>query len=255
MRAASPNRMVLVRSLLFQAYFYLTVVVFGTGAIVLGFWPKGAYSMAYFWCRGMLAAGRILCGLEYVVEGRENIPDEPSVILSKHSSVWEVCALIAIFPRQCWVLKRELFWVPFFGWGLRMLKPIPIDRKAGRTAVKQVIGYGKERLAEGIWVTVFPEGTRVMPGTTRKYGISGAALANEAGAPIVPVAHNAGDYWPRRSVRKYAGLIRVRIGPPVDATAQPPKETNVLVQDWIEDAMREISGAYEGTGNAEPGAH
>jgi 1-acyl-sn-glycerol-3-phosphate acyltransferase len=169
----------------------------------------------------------------------------------KHSSVFEAYAQVVFFPRQCWVLKRELFWVPFFGWGLKALKPIAINRNAGRSAVKQVIGQGKERLAEGIWVTVFPEGTRVAPGTTKKYGISGAALAHEAGVPIVPVAHNAGDYWPRRSLLKRPGLIRFCIGPPIDASAQSPKETNVIVQDWIEGRMREISEAYQTSGAAQ----
>lgn len=236
--------MILFRSLLYQAYFYLSVVPCATAAILLAPWPAASFAMARGWCRGMLWVGRHLCGLDYVVEGRENIPDEPSVILIKHSSVWEVCAQVVIFPRQAWVLKKELFLVPFFGWGIRALKPIAIDRKAGAAAVKQVIAQGRERLAEGIWVTVFPEGTRVAPGTTRKYGISGAALANEVGVPVVPVAHNAGDYWPRRSLRKEPGLIRVRIGPPLDGAAQTPKETNALAQAWIEETMREISSGY-----------
>ena len=240
--------LLLVRSLLFQAYFYLSVVPTGTFALLFGLWPEASFAVTRIWARGMLVAGKYICGLDYVIEGKEHIPTTPSVIMIKHSSVFEAYAQVAMFPRQCWVLKRELFWVPFFGWGLKALKPIAIDRRSGRTAVKQVIEQGKERLAEGIWVTVFPEGTRVAPGTTKKYGISGAALAQEAGVCIVPVAHNAGDLWPRRSVLKRPGLIRVCIGPPIDASAQSPKETNVLVQNWIEGKMHEISEAYQRKG-------
>ena len=193
----------------------------------------------------MLVVGKYLCGLNYVIEGRENIPDTPSVIMIKHASVFEAYAQVAIFPRQTWVLKRELFWVPFFGWGLWTLKPIAINRGSGRAAVKQVIAQGKERLADGIWVTVFPEGTRVAPGATKKYGVSGAALAREAGVQLVPVAHNAGDFWPRRSLLKKPGLIRVCIGPPIDPGGLSPKEANALVQRWIEDKMAEISDGYK----------
>lgn len=240
--------LLLARSLLFQTYFYLSVVPTGTFALLFGLWPEASFAVTRVWAKGMLAAGKYICGLDYVIEGEENIPATPSVIMIKHSSVFEAYAQVAMFPRQCWVLKRELFWVPFFGWGLKALKPIAIDRRSGRTAVKQVIQQGKERLAEGIWVTVFPEGTRVAPGTTKKYGISGAALAQEAGVCIVPVAHNAGDLWPRRSVLKRPGLIRVCIGPPIDASAQTPKETNLIVQGWIEGKMHEISEAYKRKG-------
>ncbi len=191
----------------------------------------------------MLWVGRWLCGLRYQIEGEENIPDHASVILIKHSSVFETYAQLAIFPPQTWVLKRELLWIPLFGWGLATMKPIAIKRGAGRTAVTQVIRQGKQRLAEGIWIIVFPEGTRMPPGQTRKYGISGAALASEAGVNILPVAHNAGDLWARRGIKKSPGLIRFVIGPPIDASTQSPKETNAIVQRWIEKTMAEISPA------------
>ncbi len=194
----------------------------------------------------MLWAGRVMCSLDYVVEGKENIPQEPSVILIKHSTVFETYAQLAIFPAQTWVLKRELQWIPIFGWGLAAMKPIAINRGAGQFAVKQVIEQGKARLAEGIWITIFPEGTRVPPGETKRYGISGAALAKEAGCPIVPVAHNAGDLWPRRGLRKRPGLVRFCIGPPMYAGERSPKETNLAVQKWIEAKMGEISSAYGG---------
>ena len=240
--------MVWLRSILFQLYFFVTVVI--TGSTVLVVWPLGSavpYAVTRLWAKGMMAAGRILVGLDYVIDGEEHIPDTPCIAMIKHSSVYEAYAQVAILPRQAWVLKRELFWIPFFGWGLITLKPIAINRSAGGSAVKQVVRQGRERLAEGIWVTVFPEGTRVLPGATKKYGVSGALLAQETGVPVLPVAHNAGDFWPRRSLRKEPGLIRISIGPPIDTTGLEAREINRRVQAWMEGRMAEISDAYKGT--------
>jgi len=236
--------LLLFRSLLFQVWFFVTAVLGGIGVVLVGFAShETRFRVADAWGRGMLWAGRFFCGLDYVIEGRENIPDEPSVVMCKHTTVFETYAQLVTFPRQTWVLKRELKWIPLFGWGLALLKPIAIDRGAGRKAVKQVIRQGKERLAEGTWITVFPEGTRVPAGQTKKYGISAAALASEVGCPIVPVAHNAGDFWPRRGFTKKPGLIRFCIGPPIDPAGRPPKEINAEVQAWIEGKMAEISEA------------
>jgi 1-acyl-sn-glycerol-3-phosphate acyltransferase len=193
----------------------------------------------------MLWVGRIVCGLDYVIEGRENIPAEPSVIMIKHTTVFETYTQLAVFPPQTWVVKRELRWIPLFGWGLAAMRPIAIDRSAGHTAVTQVIEQGRKLLADGIWITVFPEGTRVSAGQTKKYGVSGAALAKEVQCAILPVAHNAGDLWPRRGLKKKPGLIRFCIGPPVEASDRRPKETNLIVQDWIETKMKEISIFYK----------
>lgn len=234
--------MILVRSLLFQAYFFGTVAI-ATGLIAVAAWlPFAArFAIARTWARSMLSVGRWLCGLQYQFEGLENLPVEPSVIFIKHSSVFETYAQLVVFPGQVWVIKRELLRIPFFGWGLAAMRPIAIDRGGGRAAVMQVIEQGKRRLAEGIWVTVFPEGTRMAPGQTRKYGASGAALAKAAGVKIVPVAHNAGDLWGRRSVVKHPGLIRFVVGPPIDPAGRTPKEINQTAQDWIERTMAEIS--------------
>lgn len=177
---------------------------------------------------------KYVVGLDYVVHGRENIPPENSVVYLKHESVWETVAELVIFPRQCWVLKHELMWVPFVGWALRRLKPIAIDRSAHRTALEQVVKQGKERLAEGLWVMIYPEGTRVKPGKTRRYGLSGAMLARAAGTAIVPVAHNAGDFWSRRSFMKYPGTVQVFIGPAIDTYGRAPAAINREAQEWIE---------------------
>ena len=238
--------MLLLRSLVFQFYFFASV---GIAAMTIFFlWPfPFAYrsAVARNWGKSMLWVGRVVCGLDYVIEGRENIPAQPSVIMIKHTSVFETYTQLAIFPPQTWVVKRELQWIPLFGWGLAAMRPIAINRSAGHTAVMQVIGQGRERLAQGIWITVFPEGTRMPPGQTRKYGVGGAALARDAQCPIVPVAHNAGDFWPRRGLKKRPGLIRFCIGPPIDPADRPPRETNLMVQDWIESRMREISADYD----------
>jgi 1-acyl-sn-glycerol-3-phosphate acyltransferase len=163
----------------------------------------------------------------------------------KHTTTLETYGHVPMFPRTAWVLKREIIWMPIFGWAIGLLfRPIAIRRSARGTAVKQVIEQGKRKLAEGTWVTIFPEGTRVPPGETRRYGVSGAALAQEANVPIVPVAHNAGDVWPRLKFTKAAGTVRFVIGPPISAQDRPPRETNLIVQEWIEGKMHEISTVY-----------
>lgn len=182
----------------------------------------------------------ITCGLRHEVVGKENIPTKPTIILSKHQSAWETIALPRYFSPQCWVLKRELLKVPFFGWGLATLRPIAIDRSGGMSAAQQVIEQGEERLAEGLWVVIFPEGTRVPPGQKRRYKLGGAILAEHAQVPVVPVAHNSGDYWPRNSFFKYPGTIKLVIGRPFDTTGLKATEINRRAQDWIEPQVAEL---------------
>ena len=236
-----------IRSLAFLTFGFTSAAVYGF-VILLVSWGPASWRRALLvsFCRLALWAGDFFCGMKIVVEGQENVPDTPSVIMVKHTSVLETYGHVPMFPKTAWVVKRELLHVPFVGWAIGLaFNPIAINRRKGRTAVKQVIEKGKQRLAEGIWVTIFPEGTRVAPGETRRYGVSGAVLAQKAGVQIVPVAHNAGDFWARRQFIKTPGTVRFCIGPPIDATAQSPKETNLIVQDWIENKMREISSAYK----------
>ncbi len=230
------------------------VIVAGSMAIVaaalilLLFWAPARWVRAVLvaFCLFALWAGDFFAGMNVVIEGQDNIPGTPSVIMIKHTTIFETYGHVPFFPKTAWVVKRELLWVPFIGWAIGLvLNPIAIDRGKGRSAVKQVIDKGQQRLAEGTWVTIFPEGTRVPYGETRKYGISGAALAKEAGVSIVPVAHNAGDFWRRREFSMRPGVVRFCIGPPVNASRQSPKETNLIVQEWIEGKMREISSAYK----------
>jgi 1-acyl-sn-glycerol-3-phosphate acyltransferase len=198
------------------------------------------YATVIGWVNSVLLMLRWLCRLDYVVEGREHLPQGGAVVLMKHSSAWETLAQMQILPIQTWVMKRELMWVPFLGWALLLLKPIAIDRRGGATAVQQVLDQGQRRLAEGLWVVIFPEGTRMPVGQTRRYGMSGALLAGAAGLPVVPVAHNAGIYWPRRGWLKRAGTIRVVIGPPISAAGKDPRVVNAQAQQWIEGKVAEL---------------
>jgi 1-acyl-sn-glycerol-3-phosphate acyltransferase len=192
------------------------------------------YRIISGWSRMMLWCLRILCGVRCRVEGREHLPATPSVILAKHQTAWETLAFQQIFPPQVHVLKRDLLWLPFFGWGLALMSPIPIDRGRGLSALRQIARRGKVRLQQGFWVVVFPEGTRVKPGARRKYRLGGAWLAAHAGAPVVPVAHNAGRFWPRNSFLKYPGEVRVRIGPPIESAGRDPETINAMAEEWIE---------------------
>jgi len=180
------------------------------------------------------------CRISYQVEGTENIPKSAAIILSKHQSAWETIVFQKIFPPQVWVLKRELFWIPFFGWALKSLNPIAIRRKNLRQSMQEIIEQGKDRLAKGIWVVIFPEGTRVAVGETKRYGVGGAMLAEKTGYPIVPVAHNAGKFWPRSSLIKYPGTVKVVIGPVIDPKGKDYKEINQLVEEWIEGTMGKL---------------
>jgi 1-acyl-sn-glycerol-3-phosphate acyltransferase len=229
-------------SIAFTSYLFLSVPVYGLVALLTGVLPRRfTYAVAVAWTDSVLACLRVLCGLDYRVEGREHLPATPCVVLVKHSSAWETLAQLRIFPRQSWVLKRELMWVPVFGWVLALLKPIAIDRKSGGAAVQQVLTQGRARLEEGLYVMIFPEGTRMPVGQTRRYGLSGALLASAAGVPIVPVAHNAGYFWPRRGWLKKAGTVRVVIGPPLATAGAEPRELNERAQRWIEDTVARIA--------------
>jgi len=181
-----------------------------------------------------------VCRIRWSVEGREHLPANPAVILSKHQSAWETLAFQSILPPQVHVLKRELLWIPFFGWGLALMSPIAIDRSRGMTAMRQIARKGKQRLEQGFWVIVFPEGTRVAPGERRRYQQGGAWLASYAHSPVVPVAHNAGRVWPRNSFLKYPGIVTVRIGPPIESSGRPAEEITAQAEAWIESQQKTL---------------
>lgn len=211
---------------------FVYAIFFVIACLFLPF-PK-RFALARFWGIVLLQVLKWTCRLDYRVEGREHLPPGNHIALWKHSSSWETIAMAVLFPRQVWVLKRELTWIPVVGWGIRQLHAIAIDRKSGHSAVGQVVEQGRQRLEEGDWIMIFPEGTRMPLGQTRRYGVSGTLLASECNKLIVPVAHDAGRYWPRRGWLKKPGTIRVVIGPPVAPAGRDVREINKEVQDWIE---------------------
>lgn len=235
-------------SAVFTLWMFASVAVYAIAILLIAWLPyRYRYRIAVAWARLIMASVRVLCGLDYRVIGRENIPEDTAVYLLKHSSTFETLAEIVIFPRQTWVLKHELKWIPIFGWALALLKPIAINRGGGRRAVKQVIGYGGERLDEGINVMIFPEGTRVRHGETRRYGVSGVALAAGAGRPVVPVAHNAGLFWPRRGIVKHPGTVTFVIGKPIVVGDRDLREVNREIQEWIEAEIEKMPGRGDET--------
>ena len=227
-----------IRSLLFSAAMMISTVVYTVLLVLLAFAPIVVrFRIARMYAKFIVSSLRVLCGIHYQVRGQENIPDGTAIIFSKHQSTWETYALQLIFPPQTWVLKRELMWVPFFGWGLATLKPIAIDRSSGRKAINQIIDQGKKRLDDGIWITFFPEGTRVAPGQFKRWGIGGAMLAHHSGYPVVPVAHNAGEFWGRRKFLKKTGTIQVVIGPALDTRGLKASEINEKMEHWVNTEM------------------
>jgi 1-acyl-sn-glycerol-3-phosphate acyltransferase len=231
-----------LRSLLYLLLATLITAPFGllvTLAIVCPM--KFRFWVISVWRAGFLALCKHVLGLDYRVIGRENIPATPSVILSKHQSAWETVSLQAIFPPLVFVLKKSLLMIPFLGWAFAAVKMISIDRSAGQDALRQVINQGCDRLKAGYWVVIFPEGTRIAPGAKRRFKTGGAHLALSAGALVVPVAHNAGEFWARNAFVKTPGQITVSIGPAIDPSGKTPEEITALAELWIEDEMRRIS--------------
>ncbi len=225
--------------LVFMAF--VTVIL--TLAMILGapFSMRWRYGINSLWSKIFLWALRVFCGLKYQIEGMENVPDKPVIIFSKHQSTYETILYPAIFDNLAWILKRELFWIPFFGWSLWLMRPIAINRKAGSRAVEQIVQQGTQYLEENRWVLIFPEGTRMKPGAKPNYRIGGAMLASRSEYSILPIAHNAGEFWPRHSLTKWSGTISFVVGPLIESKGKTPGEVNKLAEQWIEEKMQEIS--------------
>ncbi len=199
------------------------------------------YRLARLWAWLLIQSLQLICGVRHQIEGTENIPEKNGIVASKHQSAWETLMLYLVFPKAVYVLKQELLKIPFFGWCLGRYHHIAIDRSQPRAALVSLVKQGIQRLKEGHWIIIFPEGTRVAPGEKKRYAGSAGILAQRAGVPVVPVAHNAGEYWPRNGFIKYPGVIRMRIGPPLDGKELEAAEINQRVEEWIEARMNEIS--------------
>lgn len=245
MLLAKPSG-VLIRSLLLSLYLLVFTIPYALLCfLVFPFMNAGRrYAMAATWCRITLWMLRTLNGITYQFKGFDNLPNGPAVLLSKHQSAWETLAFPALMPRPlCFVFKRELVFVPFFGWTLGMLKMVQIDRRKGHSAFASMIRQGRARLAEGAWVIMFPEGTRTPIGVRGQYKAGGAHFAVSTGVPVIPIAHNAGHVWPRNSFIKYPGVVTISIGKPIQTAGRTPAEVNADVEAWIETEMQRIDPA------------
>jgi 1-acyl-sn-glycerol-3-phosphate acyltransferase len=223
------------RSLVFFILQVLLTLVWSLlSLLTFPFSPLTRYRFITRWSRMVIWLARVICGIRYELRGMEHLPDRPSIVLSKHQSAWETVAFQVFLPPQVWVIKRSLLHMPFFGWALAMMNPIAIDRAAGMRALKQTLEQGRQRLAHGFWIVIFPEGHRHAPGRKGTYHIGGAWLAAQAGAPVVPIALNSGYLWRRGAFLKLPGTITVSIGPAIDPRGLKADEVNRRVEDWIE---------------------
>jgi 1-acyl-sn-glycerol-3-phosphate acyltransferase len=228
--------------------FIFTMLLIGTVPLIMGPacllyplpFPRRFKAMSK-WTQFALWWLKIICGIRYEVINPENIPKDPTIIFCKHQSAWETLSLQMIFPPFVWILKKELLWIPVFGWALMVLDSIAIDRKSGKKAIDQIVEQGIQRLNSGHGIAVFPEGTRVAAGEKKKFGLGGAILAEKSGFPVVLVAHNAGHYWPRKSVTKTSGVIKIVIGPTIETKGKTAKQIRDIAEQWINDTTDELS--------------
>lgn len=232
-----------LRSVVFALFQLLVTPVYAV-LVLLSFWlpPLPRYRFITGWCWINLCAARWICGIRHRVVGGDNIPPRgsPHIVMSKHSSTWETLALNFLFPPLAFVAKKELLSIPFFGWAFALASPITIDRRAGRDAMQQISEQGRERLASGFWIVVYPEGTRIRAGTRAHYKTGGARLAFALGVPIVPVAHNAGYLWPKGVLGKRPGTITVSIGPPIRLEGKDMQRLTNEVESWIENEVARL---------------
>ncbi len=243
LHTARPSLGVYLGSILFWTGFGLSTMIFSTfGWLIL--WPldfRGRYRVMSQWSRFNIWWLKRCCGLDYEVTGLEHLPREgAAIVMAKHQSTWETLAIQRFIPPQVWVLKRELMRIPFFGWGMAMMHPIAIDRAAGKKSIDQLITQGTDRLNRGLWVVIFPEGTRIPPGKPSRYKAGGAALAVKSQYPVIPVAHNSGRYWPRRGFLIHPGKIRLEFGPLIDPRGQSAEAVLDTARHWIETRMQHI---------------
>ncbi len=239
--------LILVRSIIYFICLIVTTLFFGLLMAIFGWFIgfKGSSALANAWGKSNVWLLKLICKLDYRIHGMENLPkDSAAIIMSKHQSAWETISFRGLFPsNQAWVLKRELMFVPVFGWALAVVKPIAINRGSGRQALKQIVQQGLEKLKNGQHIIIFPEGTRVAPGEKKRYGIGGGMLASKAtDYPVIPVAHNAGVFWKRRDLKKYPGTIDVVIGEPINTQGLSATDIMEKVENWIETEVARLPG-------------
>ncbi|MBX2878632.1 MAG: 1-acyl-sn-glycerol-3-phosphate acyltransferase [Granulosicoccus sp.] len=232
------------RSALFWFWQIAVTLLMGAPVIIGGLISfRIGYAFAIIWNRLNLYGLRWICGIKWQVDGRENIPDKPCIVMSKHQSTWETYFLPTLFYPAVYVAKKSLLWIPIFGWALYVLRFIMIDRSSGRSAIQQICEQAPVRLSQGRWIVVFPEGTRRPVGSEANYRIGGAVVANELGCDVVPIALNAGEYWPRMGFIKWPGVITVSIGPLITSEDKSPAQILAETEHWIEARVAELSGS------------
>jgi len=239
---SEPDFKIYLGSSLLFIYIFFSMVIFALLIILALIFPFSIrYQLSQWWVSSVLFMAKLCCGIKCEIEGLEHLPkNQAVVVLSKHQSAWETIALRQFLPQQVSLLKRSLLWIPFGGWALATLKPIAINRNNQKEALRILINQGSEALKAGLWVIIFPEGTRAAPGEHKKFSVGGAMLAHKNSCPIIPLAHNAGSVWPRYSFLKYPGTIKVKIGPAIKVEGKKAREINAEAEQWIRQAMNEI---------------
>ena len=234
-----------VRSMIFLLVMAVFTVIWAPISMLFAFLR---YNQRYYitarWNVFIIWAAKVICGIRYQTRGFENFPDGPAILLSKHQSAWETIFLLMATPRPLvFVFKKEITYIPFFGWAISMLRMIPIDRSKGKDAFAHVVTQGRKRLADGQWIIMFPEGTRIAVGKKGQYKGGGARLAVETNTPVVPIALNSGECWPKNSFIKLPGTVTVSVGKPIAPDGMNAVELMQEVEKWIEAEMRVISPA------------
>jgi len=235
--------MTTLKSILYLLFVSLTVILYALPISIFG-WilPYRLISRTgQHWGKVNLWALEWICGLGYQVQGEENLPSSTCIVLCKHQSAWETIALRALLPPEhTWVMKRELLWIPLFGWALAVYRPIAIDRSSAYRSIQRLLDQGKYWLDKERWIIIFPEGTRVASGQRQHYGRGGAMLARKTGYPVLPIAHNAGVFWRRRYIKKHPGKVILVIGKPLDPTGLSSTEISQRVEEWIEETVAKL---------------
>ena len=235
-----------IRSSIFLFCMAVTTCLWVIPCIVARLFPYHmCFSIVSGWCTLNVYLAKIICGIRYEITGLENIPDRACVIMSNHQSTWETLAYPSIFPTLTWVIKKELLYVPMFGWGIASTQPIALDRKQGKKSFIQLIKDGKEKLRLGRFILIFPEGTRIPYEEERTLKIGGFVLAKKAGTEILPVAHDAGRLWPRHGFLKSPGTIQLRIGEPISTTDKTAEELREHYAQWLNHTRAEIKNNVE----------